>query len=259
VAFNFSNPKKFPQLARPPIVEAVIHWRAKAQAALDPSVLGETLLSQLSEFKRCESIRDLHVVDEVADDDSEPSVQHRRKSEWQGLRLVSEDGRHVAQFTRDGVIFSCTRNYEDWDRFTAAAMRVWRLYLEIAKPLEVERLGVRFINQFSSATPDNLANYLVEPPTRVSNLPIKEFVYQSVFVVPQAPFEARVIKLMQPSIPETSHLRGLIVDIDVYSTTATPNDETAIREALAKFRVLKNEIFFTLIHRDALASCGAEE
>ena len=53
---------------------------------------------------------------------------------------------YVAQFTRNGFVFSRLKPYEGWETFEAEAKRLWCIYRELAEPSEVQRLGVRFIN-----------------------------------------------------------------------------------------------------------------
>src|SRR5262249_20987948 len=155
--------------------------------------------------------------------DETPVVQHQKRG-FLGLRLTSKDGCYVVQFKRDGLVFSRTKPYERWEPFADAAKQAWQVFADIAAPVETQRLGVRLINQLPTATPATLRDYLRDPPTRPSNLPLEEFVYQSTFSVPGHPFGIRVIKIMQPSMPGLPQSSGLFLDIDVYSTTAIPNE-----------------------------------
>ena len=157
-------------------------------------------------------------------------------------------------FTRDGLVFSRIKEYEHWESFADAAKEAWRVYVDITAPVETQRLGVRFINHIAAATPATLHDYLRDPPTCPSNLPLKEFVYQSTFDVPGHPFGVRVIKVLQPSMPELPQSSGLFLDIDVFSTTAIPNEAGPLDEALEKMRWLKNKAFFTLLTEGAVQS-----
>ncbi len=82
----------------------------------------------------------------------------------------------------------------------------------MAAPLEIQRLGLRYINQIPIKGAESLGEVLREPPTCPSNLPLNDFVYQSTFTVPNHPFGIRVIKVMQPqgqSAASPKSLRGL--------------------------------------------------
>src|SRR5438132_1447344 len=152
--FTLDLNETFPRLSRPPIVEAVIHWQARAQHALEPEALKQTLATRLPNYPQSATLRD----------------------------------------------------------------------------------------------------YLRDPPTCPSNLPLEEFVYQNTFSVPGHPFGIRVIKVMQPSMPELLKSSGLFLDIDVFSTTAIPNESGPLDQALTQMRWLKNKVFFSLLTDAAVQS-----
>jgi uncharacterized protein (TIGR04255 family) len=250
--FTLDLNETFPRLSRPPIVEAVIHWQARAQKPLEPASLEAMLAERLPDYATREPIQQEELMAMVSGKDASSVVQHRRG--WQGIRLKSNDGRYVIQFRRDGLVFSRTKEYEHWEAFQDAAKEAWRVYLDLAAPVETQRLGVRFINHIAAATPATLHDYLREPPTCPSNLPLSEFVYQSTFAVPGYPFGVRVIKVLQPSMPELQQSSGLFLDIDVFSTTAIPNEPGPLDETLTRMRWLKNKVFFSLLTEAAVRS-----
>jgi uncharacterized protein (TIGR04255 family) len=250
--FTLDLSESFPHLTRAPIVEALIHWRARAQKQLEADALSAALAERLPQYPIREPIQHLEMMATFSGGGDSSSV--RQKRDWQGLRLKTEDGSYVVQFQRDGLTFRRSKNYERWEAFTKAAKDVWQAYVEIAAPVEIERLGVRFINHLPDATGETLSQYLREPPTCPSNLPLKEFVYQSSFSVPGHPFGIRVIKVMQPSMPDVQQSSGLFVDIDVFSTKAIPIEPAVLDDAFAQMRWLKNKVFFTLLTDTAAKS-----
>jgi uncharacterized protein (TIGR04255 family) len=250
--FQFDLNEKFPRLPHAPIVEAVIHWQARAQTALDSATLDAILAERLPQYPVREPLHQMKLMAMVSGKDESSVVQHERG--WEGIRLKSDDGCYVAQFKRDGLVFSRTQGYDHWEPFLAAAKEAWRVYVDIAAPVEIQRLGVRFINHIPAATPENLGDLLREPPTCPSNLPLKEFVYQSTFNVPGEPFGVRVIKVMQPTMPDVQESSGLFLDIDVFSTKAIPNESAVIDDAFGQMRWLKNKVFFALLTDAAVQS-----
>jgi uncharacterized protein (TIGR04255 family) len=250
--FTLDLKKKFPRLSHPPIVEAVIHWQARAQNPLEPELLTAALAERLPEYATRDPIQQFNFVALVSGEEASPVVQHQKG--WQGIRLKSGDGRYVIQFTREGLAFSRTGEYQHWEPFRDAAKQAWRVYLDIAAPVETQRLEVRFINHIAAATPATLHDYLRDPPTCPSNLPLQEFVYQSTFGVPGHPFGVRVIKVMQPSMPDLKQSSGLFLDIDVFSTKPIPNDPDELDETLVRMRRLKNKVFFSLLKKAAVQS-----
>ncbi len=241
--FTLDPNETFQRLSRPPIVEAVVHWQARAQNWPEPKALDAVLAQRFPQFATRTPIQQVEMTAMVSGEDASSAVRRGPS----GIRLKSDDGRNVIQFTRDGLMFSRTKEYEHWEQFRDAAKQAWREYLDIAAPVETQRLGVRFINRIAAATPENLREYLREPPTCPSNLPLKEFVYQSTFAVPGYPFGVRVIKVLQPSMPELPQSSGLFLDIDVFSTTAIPNEPGPLDDKLTLMRCLKNKVFFSLL------------
>ncbi len=145
--FKIDLSERFPHLARAPIVEAVIHWRARSEEKLKRDELRQQLVSALADYPTVKTQHELHLESALGPDGAAVS----RRDEWHGFRLESADGRNIAQFTRNGFVFSRVTPYEDWDRFAAEAKRLWQIYVELAKPSEIERLGVRFINRIVPA------------------------------------------------------------------------------------------------------------
>ena len=256
--FKLDLSETFPQLANPPIVEAVIHWQARAQVHFELSELESAIAA---EFPGYSSRKPLHQFGMMAQmstesEDSEENFVKKTKR-WEGIRLKSDDDKYVIQFTRNGLVFSQTKGYENWELFSAAAKEAWGTFVKISRPAEVERLGVRYINHFSVATPANIGDFLREPPTNAQNLQLKEFVYQSTFGLPGSPFDVRVIKVMQQS----SELKesGLFIDIDVFTKTPSSIVEAELDESLQHIRWLKNKVFFGLITENAVELLGGKK
>lgn len=240
--FKLDLDEKFSRLRRPPIVEAVIHWQARAQNWPEPASLDAALAERFPHTTRT-PIQKVEMTATVSGEDASSAVRKGPR----GIRLKAADGRYVIQFTRDGLVFSRTKEYEHWEPFRDAAKEAWQVYLDITAPVETQRLGVRFINHIPTATPATLRNILRDPPTCPSNLPLEELVYQSTFSVPGHPFGIRVIKVLQPSMPELPQSSGLFLDIDVFSMNAIANEPGPLDQALTRMRWLKNKVFFNLL------------
>jgi uncharacterized protein (TIGR04255 family) len=249
--FTLDLNEAFPTLSRPPIVEAVIHWQARAQNELEQDSLKQTLARRMPQYPQSTPMQSFGLMATLLPAD-ETAVVEQQKKGFLGLRLTSENGCNLVQFLREGLVFSRTKSYEHWEPFAEAAKQAWEVFMDIAAPVETQRLGVRFINHIAAATPGTLQGILRDPPTCPSNLPLEEFVYQSTFSVPGHPFGIRVIKVMQPSMPEVPQSSGLFLDIDVFTTTVIPNEPGPLDEALTQMRWLKNKVFFSLLTEAAV-------
>ncbi len=247
--FTINPADNFPHLNRAPIVEAVIHWRARSEKEVDRESLLEELRAKLPDYPHVQSQEEVQLEAQIG---PEGAAQAQR-ARWHGFRIESTDRRYIAQFTRNGFVFSRVRPYENWDRFAAEAKRLWQIHLELAEPLEIERLGVRFINRIVPVDLGKLDEILTLPPQSPGGLvlPIEDFVHRSQFDVPGHPYRVHVIQMSQsPAPPENAP--GLIVDIDVLTTTTTELDNTAIDERLGGMRWLKNKAFYSLLTSQAI-------
>jgi len=247
---NIDLSERFPHLARAPIVEAVIHWRARSESMQNQEQIKTALQSKLSDYPELLTLRTLMLTTEVGPE----CASQAQSAKWHGFRLTSRDGRNIAQFTRDGFVFSRISPYENWERFSSEAQRLWRVYVELAEPSEVERLGVRFINRITPVALDRLDDILINPPRSPEPLPllIEEFLYRSLYNVPGQPYRVSVTQTTQPPNPPESDSIGLIVDIDVFAdATMEPNSDSMERR-LQEMRWLKNKVFFSLFIDRAL-------
>jgi len=133
-------------------------------------------------------------------------------------------------------------------------------FVDLAQPLEVQRLGVRFINRIAPIDLSKLGRYLAKPPKCLEplGLPMSGFLYQSTHDVPKEPFRINVAQTVQPPSPPQTEGFGLILDIDVFTTQAFQLSDEVLQDRLTKMRWLKDKAFFTLLKRSAVKGFGKE-
>jgi uncharacterized protein (TIGR04255 family) len=243
--FTIDLDKKFDHLPRAPIVEAVIHWRARSEKELDRDELRKQLVEALPGYPKVKTQRELHVKSELGPE----STALSRRDEWHGFRLETEDGCNIAQFTRNGFVFSRVAPYEDWDRFATEAKKLWQIHVGATGPSEIERLGVRFINRIVPVDLSKLDEVLTLPPHSPKGLalPIGEFLHRTRFDVPGHPYRINVIQTSQPPTPPETDAISVILDIDVFTTRTVEMNEAVVDAHLNEMRWLKNKAFFSLI------------
>jgi uncharacterized protein (TIGR04255 family) len=248
--------KKYPHLSAAPIVEAVIHWQARAERPWNPEELRAELTKHLPEYTKLEAQHQheiLFALEGSVEGPASSSTSSQRVG-WHGFRLSTADGLYIAQFVRDGLVFSRLRPYQDWPTFEAEGRRLWRLFIELAAPSQIQRLGVRFINRIPIRAGARAGDYLRDPPTRPLSLPLKNFLYLSTFDIPDHDFGIDLVKTLQSSGCEGNLTSNLIVDIDVFTKQPMPYDENRIDDRLPRMRTLKNAVFFSLLTDEAIAS-----
>ena len=137
--------ESFPHPPHAPIVEAVIDIKGRAAEPWEESAIQAQLKAKLPDYPQVDSHREFRHEFKMAPG-QEPQ-QTLLDLGWKGLRLRSSDKLHIAQFNRDGFVFSRLHPYESWEQLIGEGMRLWGIHREIARPSEVQRLGLRFINR----------------------------------------------------------------------------------------------------------------
>jgi uncharacterized protein (TIGR04255 family) len=244
--------ERFPHLARAPIVEAVIHWQARAGVALEPEAFRVRLIKSLPDYGQSVPIRMFQMHAPLGGEAAPPDLTPHES--WAGWRFTSHDKRQIAQFKPDGFVFSRLAPYDGWEIFAAEARRLWAIFVEVAAPSEVQRLGVRFINRIAPVSIEGIGSVLTRPPIRLGTfgLPVREFLYQSVHEVPGHPYRLNVVDTIQSEMLPQIAGPALILDIDAYTTRPTDIGDAQLDEHLDRLRWLKNKAYFSLIRKSAM-------
>lgn len=246
--------EEFQPLPQAPIVEAVIDIRARSTATLNEETLRPRIEAALSGYQFLDSHQELQ--HEIKLEDGQASSQVIR-FDWKGLRFQSDDKKHIAQFNRDGFVFSRLEPYQDWPQLHSEAMKLWQVYLELANPVAIDRLGLRFINRIQlpigESQFEGYMNSAPQPPQGL-DLPFAGFMHQDTFMVLNQPYVINIVKTIQPPAVDERSGAALILDIDVLTTQGYELDGGAeLSRHLLEMRWLKNKVFFGSITDSALA------
>jgi uncharacterized protein (TIGR04255 family) len=241
----------FPHLTHAPIVEAVIEIRARAQSVWEEPAITEKLKPQLPDYPKVASQG--QVMQEITIGGDQPkAVVHNRG--WHGLIFQSDDGKNVAQFNRDGFMFGRLQPYLHWEYLYGEAMRLWKMYIEIANPLECQRIGLRFINRIEMAPGEVCSEdyiHLPPNPTKGLELPCLAFFQQETLAVPGYPLAVNVVRAFQPP-PAPNAGGAIILDIDAFTAKPLEIQSLDLAQQLPQMRWLKNKVFFGNITEKAL-------
>jgi len=254
--FSINLNEEFPTLKAAPSIEAVIHWQAHAGKKLEPEALQAELTQRLPDYPILQAQQDVQFGATGAPDGSSEFFQ---QVQWSGFRLQDEQNRHVAQFTLNGVAFSRLEPYEEWASFQTEAFRFWHIFLELAEPTVIQRLGVRYINRIplgSGEQPSQYLNTIPAPPSGLE-LTAESFFHQDTYLVPGYPYSINWVRTIQPTGADPADGRALIVDIDVFTQELLQLDQDTLAQRLQEMRWLKNKVFFSCITQHALERFGA--
>ncbi len=257
--FTIDLAETFPELPDAPSIEAVIYWQAHASKALTLTDLTNELTRRLPEYPIRQPQHNIEISASLeADGTSEVS----QRTHQNGLRLQDEH-HHVAQFTQTGVAFSRLEPYEQWESFKDEALKFWDIFLELAEPIAIQQLGVRYINRISLQDGETPETYLKQTPSAQAEIGLElgglrkaSFFYQDTYGVPGTPYSVSWVRTIQTQLREALTERALIIDINVFTTALVTPDRESLIQRLSEMRWIKNKLFFSCVTRKALQRLG---
>jgi len=161
-----------------------------------------------------------------------------------GYLFRSPNEKKVVQVRLDGFTFNKLKPYEDWESFHLEARDLWGVYCQIAKPKNITRIALRYINKINIPLPmKDFKEYVLTIPEVASNLPqaLAHFFMRLIIPAPEIQSTAIITETMEE--PTEERKLPLILDIDVFREGAYTMGEE-IWTDFEKLRNFKNEIFF---------------
>lgn len=247
-----ARPRHLPQA---PITEALVDIRVKA----DPAFRTESFEKVKQELKDSHPVataqRGLEASISMA-----PGGQPMPATRDLGLRgylFKSSDGLEIVQFRVDGFTFNRLKPYTSWDDIYPKAMRYWSVYQDVARPEDVTRLALRYINRLPLPK-DNVDfdDLMLAPPPVPRTLPqsISKFLTRVTIHDEDADVAAHITQALEPDA-DRNHW-NLLLDIDAYVDTEIPgigtSTEPAVTSWFRKLHTFKNRIFFESVTDEAL-------
>lgn len=153
----------------------------------------------------------------------------------------------VVQFRVDGFTFSKLQPYTTWKQVFDEAFRLWNRYVELARPRQVTRIAVRYINRIGLTAGAELGRYLEKPPALPAPIPqvLREFLTR-VRVEDDKRNVSAVIVMALETGAEPNAI-SLLLDIDAFCEVNTQPDDKTLPSKFEELRQLKNEIFYASI------------
>ncbi|MCI0540903.1 MAG: TIGR04255 family protein [Verrucomicrobiales bacterium] len=231
-------------LARAPIVEAVIDIDCDLPPAMVFAALEkparERLRDKYPKF-RAQLVQE-HQIEQLGQ--AEPKFTVRKGI--QAFQFRSEDERQLVQIRPLGFSFNRLSPYSSLDDYLTEIERTWKLFVEVAAPIQVRKIGLRYINRILLPIHEGqleLRDYLNVCP----QLPEKERLKFVGFLNHHAALEVatdnRVNIVLTMQNPETDRL-PLIFDIETFHAEASnPGDWDHLLSRIVSLRSLKNRIF----------------
>ena len=234
---------RFPHLSRAPIAEAVLEIKARAVAAWDEDSVRPILTRRLPDYPHVLQRRQIQQQMVVRGSRAEHQVSD---AGWTGLEFRSANSKQVARFDRDAFSFARLRPYQRWGKFESEALRLWNIHQATARPTDVQRVGLRFINRIQTPVGRlDINDYLIGGPHQPTGVALQSigFLHHDMVAFPGSEYNGNIVRAIQrPPNPQSGPI--LILDIDIFTAQPAPVDERLLRRRLGEMRWLKNKIFF---------------
>lgn len=226
------------RLDQPPIIEAVVEIQCDLPPALDLLRIQDQAKSR---FRNGYPKARRQVVQS-----HELHVQPATPSEVGAMQFLTEDEKQLVQIRVEGYSFNRLAPYSSLDDYLPEIERTYGIFRELAEPIQIRRIGLRYINRLLLPTIDgrvDLSDYLrVSPHLPDENTLLFLGFFNQHSAVEVATGNRVNITLAMESL-ERDRL-PLIFDIDAFDPTVRPPDDwSAVREAIDSLRRLKNNVF----------------
>lgn len=231
-------------LANAPITEAIIDLRVRPAPGFQVAHLA-TAGSLFPEKYPIIETQTVHTQTLLIQPGRNTSSKVTEEQGIRGYNLVSEDRLSRGQFRIDGFTFNRLKPYTSWEEVIEEARSLWEKYLTLAQPIEVLRIGTRYINHITLPLPiEDFAEYLHTTPVLPSEIPqeVLQFLTRVSVYDAEKDITADITQVLEPGLnPEGV---TLIFDIDCYSSAQFAPDQAEIWATFDLLRGLKNDVFF---------------
>lgn len=239
-----ARPREY--LSNAPIVEAVIDFRVLRDQGVSPSTFAGLTRSIGERYSQVASIQAFEARFGIENGKPVDPAQRGAELGWR-YQASSE----VAQFRIDGFTFSKLEPYTTWKEVFGEAFRLWRIYVDSARPRQLSRIAVRYINRFKLTGNPNFNEFLVSSPSLPKPIPtaVRDFLTRVHVGDESRGSAAIIVQALEPQIDP--NVMSLLLDIDAYHETDLAPDDQQLPGMFQQLRELKNEIFYASITEKA--------
>ncbi len=233
----------YPTLPHAPITEALVDVRIQPREGITADnfkTLPQAVEGQFPAGQRIEALEA-----RLGFDDGGQPLATVQQQQHLGFIFRNAERADAVQFRIDGFTYNKLSPYTNWDDIYPRAMALWEAYVQIARPVQVARLAVRYINKIKLMLPiTDMADFLKMPPTLPPALPqqIRHFLTRVVLYDPKLELSAIVTQALETAMTQDHII--VLFDTDAFQDTPVPADAPAIATTFQALRGLKNRIFF---------------
>lgn len=237
---------EFPHLERAPIREAVLDIKVDPREDITSEVLATFVEGVKNDFPERRPIQSFQAEFEVS---SGAAGVRSIPPQLLGTICWNDAKTRAVQGRLDGFTVNHVQSYESWTVLRQQAWALWRQYVEIVKPTKVVRCALRYINRLELPVLVDMAANLQTRPEVAPELPqLVEDFFMRVVVPFSDSRKASITQASEPLLEPESTTRGLILDIDAFSTRSFDVGDDAIWQEFDELRTIKNRCFFKSVN-----------
>lgn len=241
------------RLSTAPIIEAVIEIRCDMAPTFDLGTLEGAARDLFHDQypKLQQQFVEAHRFEREGDEP--PRISTERG--LQALQFLHADGRQLVQIRTQGFTFNRLAPYSSLDDYLPEIERTWRLFVQLAAPVQIQQVRMRYINRILLPLTDRLVeltDFLKVSPRLPDEdrLQFTGFLNQHAAVEVKTGNQVNIITTLQAAEKD---LVPLIFDIEViHAGTADPGDWVWVRSHIDSLRSLKNHVFMNTLTQRCL-------
>lgn len=218
------------------LAEALFDFVVEPRSDFDVSDLRRLEPQLIARFPRMDERRRKTVTLHFGPD--APGQGIANESDLDGFVFHSSDAAVLAQFHANGFALNRLPPYTGFDELLPLALELWGRYCDIAKPVRLNRIALRYVNRF--AVPDaEFRKWLNAPPPIPPDVAAKlvGFLTKSTIAFEDA-ILTHVVQRIEPGSLD------MTLDIDAFENGDWPSTGPHVAARLAALRVRKNDVFF---------------
>lgn len=231
-------------LANPPIVEVVLDIECDFPPGLEIKALEEPSRKQFRDTypkMRTEFRQQFQI-------ESSPvgQLSHSTRRDVQAYQFLQEDEKQLVQVRAPGYSFNRLAPYSGFDHYVPEIRRTWNLYREIASPMQIRKVRLRYINRIHLPVEEgrvDLDDYFRIGPRLPDELRLRLIGFLNQFEAVE-PDSGYLVTAVLTAEQEQHGKLPVIFDNAVAATQAVdPADWEQIEAALQSLRNVKNGVF----------------
>jgi uncharacterized protein (TIGR04255 family) len=241
------------KLKNPPIVEAVIDIDCDLPPGTELAALKEPARALFHD--RYPNLRQHFIPEHRYEMHRAEPPKIEARAGLRALQFLAEDEKQLVQVRTTGFSFNRLSPYSSLDDYLPEIGRTWRLFVELAKPVQMRRVALRYINRILlpfAGGKVRLEQFLAVPPHLPDEVSL-EFVgfFRQHTAIEKA--TGNEVTIMLTTQPAGSEHQPLIFDIAAaHALAVEPDNWELVVEQIASLRNLKNRVFKNTLTEECL-------